>query len=104
MGKVIIPALVSPSTSSISLTISRMRFIRKANTAGTIAAAGFSTTTPPKIKTSPVKIATVIFPTSGIRFKYFEYKKSKRIETSTIAIAFSFNNDEIKTDAAINTK
>ncbi len=72
MGKVITPACLSPSTSSMSFTISRIKFIRKANTAGTIAAAGFSTTTPPKIKTSPVKIATVIFPTSGILFKKFE--------------------------------
>ncbi|MBV6419013.1 MAG: hypothetical protein DAHOPDDO_00223 [Ignavibacteriaceae bacterium] len=72
MGKVFIPTFLSPSTSSISFTISLIRLIKKANTAGIIAAAGLSTTTPPKIKTNPASNAMVKFPSIGIRFNILE--------------------------------
>ena len=46
-GKEKIPADLSPSISSISLTISRIKFIKNANTAGIIAYFKLYTETPP---------------------------------------------------------
>lgn len=81
-----------------------MRLIKKANEAGMIAAEGFPTATPPNMKTSPVKNATVKFPTRVILFRYFEYRYKIKVVTTTMRKACRLIIQEKKKDKSKKIK
>ena len=77
IGKVLAPSCLSPSMSSISLTISRANVMNTANNPKYIEMnkifkefVAHAITVPAITKQNPVKVATVTLPTKGIAFKF----------------------------------
>ena len=81
IGKVLAPSNLSPSMSSISLTISRAKVMNTANRPKYMEMnkifnefVAQAMTVPAITKQNPVKVATVIFPIKGIALRFLAYK------------------------------